>query len=741
MPDGSRRRFVGHLGVLAGGSLLTDGIASWGAHTTANWRKVGRQTLWSVDAGQVQVTRGPWTSLPEMVPGVRLESLRLRMPDGVHLHALLYLPGLLSAMEPIPALLKTTPYRHMPQPDEYLARHGYASLHLDVRGSGASEGIPEDEYSDQEQFDTAAVIDWLSKQPWCNGNIGMHGVSYSAINSVWVAATIKPPALKAIFVRAGHDARYTDDIHFPGGAMLMVDNSWAIGMVKDNAMPGAPDFPLHSKASMDRWDTPPWLMRFLRHQRYGPYWERASLAPHYERLEVPTFLAGGYLDIYQNFVPRIMRYSPAISRGVLGPWHHGVVPGPQMNWGAMQVRWFDRWLKGIDNGIDREPRASFFMPRWQPQTFRYINDVPGEWRHLGAWPDSVFDPPERLYLRPDPVEQIEAAAAPKPGQGGYLEELSSKPAALELRYHPATGGWGQSHGPTTSEGYYGLDHRSEDAYGLSFDTAPMHRPLEILGFTRARLFVSSTAPIANWIVRLNDVAPDGTSYMVSRGFLNGTHRDSHRNPEPLVPDEVYEIEVEMWCVAHTFEPGHRIRLVVTNADFPVLWPSPENMTTTLYTGGDRPSHVELPALAASRYGKSELRLMETDNQQLSTSEEHDASNNLKDGVCSVCSDDDNVHAYQRTHDIAAGQHTAYFEFGDDRIWCRVDENNPAVSSVRFEGMNTAHTNDGRRIDSRASGTLSSDAQAFTLDIECTLLENDELVRMRRWEDRVPRDGV
>ena len=114
-------------------------------------------------------------------------------------------------------------------------------------------------------------------------------------------------------------ARYTDDIHFPGGAMLMVDNSWAIGMVGSNAMPGAPDFPLYSETSMDRWDTPPWLMGFLRHQRYGPYWERASLAPRYERLQTPTFVAGGYLDIYQNFVMRIMRHSPAISRGVLGP--------------------------------------------------------------------------------------------------------------------------------------------------------------------------------------------------------------------------------------------------------------------------------------------------------------------------------------------------------------------------------------------------------------------------------------
>ncbi len=720
--------------MLAGGGLLADGLSGWPAYAAGSWRSVGAQAPWSTDAGSVGVSPGPWTSLPQMVPGVHLESLRLRMPDGVHLHALLYLPTSLREMRPVPALLNTTPYRNMPRADSYHARHGYASIYVDVRGSGASEGVPEDEYSEQEHRDTAAIIDWLSKQAWCNGNVGMHGVSYSAINSVWVAADVQPPALKAIFVRAGHDARYTDDIHFPGGAMLMVDNSWAIGMVGSNVMPGAPDYPLYNEASMDRWETPPWLMGFLRHQRYGPYWERASLAPRYERLQTPTFVAGGYLDIYQNFVMRIMRNSPAISRGVLGPWHHGLVPGPQMDWDAMQVRWFDRWLKGIDNGVDREPRASFFMPRWQSQSFRYIDDVPGEWRHLDAWPDSAFEPPERLYLRPEPETPVAAALAaePAPGRGGRLDEQSGDASALQLRYYPATGGWGQSFGPTTSEGYYGIDHRAEDTYGLSFDTAPLRQPLEILGFARARLFVSSTAPVATWIVRLNDVAPDGSSYMVSRGYLNGTHRDSHSEPKPLVHGEVYEIEVEMWCVGHTFEPGHRVRVVVTNADFPVIWPSPAKMTTTLHTGGDRPSYVELPALTASGYGESELRLMDADDPRRSTR--------------------DNVQAYQRTHDVASGEHTAYFELGNvlqpgetstrgmDRIWCRVDENDPAVASVRFEGTSSGQAG-GRRVDARAEGTLSSDAQAFTLDVECTLLDNDEVVRSRRWQDRVPRDGV
>ncbi len=726
MFDGSRRLFLGRAGLFAGGSLISRELGAWQAGA---WRPVAQGALRAVDAGNVRVSRGPWTTLPEMMPGVNLESLRLRMPDGVRLHAFLYLPASLSGGQKVPGLLGVRPYRAAPNADNYLAHHDYASLFVDVRGTGSSEGTPLDEYSAQEHEDTAHIIDWLSKQPWCNGNIGMYGGSYSAINTVWVAAAIQPPALKAIFVLNGNDTRYTDDIHFPGGAMLMVDNSWAIGMVASNSMPGAPDYLLYSQASMDRWDTPPWLQGFLHHQRYGPYWEHGSLAPDYERLTTPTFLGGGYLDIYQNFVPRIMRNSPAVTRGVLGPWHHNGGPGPLMDWDAMRLKWFDRWLKGIDNGIDREPRASFYMPRWQPQSFRYTGIVPGEWRHLDDWPDTAFDPGERFYLRPEPELPVAEAltADTAPGQGGQLAPMSGQDSALSLRYHPATGGWGQSFGPTRGEGYYGLDHRGEDTYGLAFDTEPLRQPLEILGFTKARLFVSSTAPVATWIVRLNDVAADGTSYLVSRGYLNGTHRSSHSNPTPLAPGEVYEIEVELWCVGYAFEPGHRIRLVVTNADFPVIWPSPHLMTTTLYTGGDRPSHVDLPVLQQQPYGAAELHLLPEDDPR------------------SAAAERDNVQVYQRIQDVATGDHTAYFELGNyeqgaDRIWCRVNENDPAVASVEFKGTYTG-TDGNRRIDARADGKLSSDADSFTLDVECTLLDNDEVVRTRRWQDRVRRDQV
>jgi hypothetical protein len=725
----SRRGFLKEMSVAAGTGFFVRNPFDRSMGIAPARQKPG--PIWSVDAGEVRVSRGPWTVLPAVETGVHIEDLYLRMPDGVRLNAFLYLPADLSRHQKIPGVLNTTPYRNMPRKDSNFARNGYASLFVDVRGSGGSEGIPKDEYAPQEHQDTAAVIDWLSRQPWSNGHIGMYGTSYSAFNSVWVAAAIKPPALKAIFVRAGTDIRYTDDIHFPGGAMLMVDNSWAIGMFHSNVMPGAPDFDINSTPSLDRWETTPWLLGFLHHQLDGPYWRHGSLAPDYGRLTTPTFLAGGYLDIYQNFVPRIMKNSRgAVTMGILGPWHHSMnVPGPVLDWDVLQLRWFDQWLKGKDSGILREPRASFYIPRWTRQSFRYAGEIPGEWRYLNDWPETAFSPQDRLYLRPDPERPVTEALAlePAPGQGGKLADSSGPASALKLRYYPATGGSGQSFGPTGHEGYYGLDHRGEDVWGLVFDTSPLRESIEILGFAKARLFVAGTAPVANWIVRLMDVAPDGTSYLISRGYLNGTHRLSHEKPEALVPGEVYEIVVELMCTAYTFEHDHRIRVVVTNADFPVLWPSPYMMTTTLFMGGDRPSHIELPILPRLAYLSGKLPVLSESISKMSDVQPQEQTA-------------DRVSAYERTTDVASGTHTSFFTLGDDKIWCRVKGDDPAAASLELSGFTKSEGND-RRIEVRAEGALRSTEDEFILDVTCTLLENDQVIKSRQWKDRVRRELV
>ena len=655
------------------------------------------------------------------------------MPDGIWLHAMLYLPTSVKTGRRVGTQLCVDPYRG--EPNGWLANDlarqaldGFGAMFLDVRGTGGSEGSAPDEYTEAEYGDTVHVIEWLSRQAWSNGAVGMYGTSYSAFNSIWTAARYKPPALKAIFVRGGTDDRYTDDVHSPGGIMVMVDGSWALGMITDNAMPGAPDYDVNGAAALARWNTPPWIVAYLRNQLDGPHYRRGSLAPdQYGLLTIPSFLGGGYLDMYQNFVPRIMRRAPALSHGVLGPWHHSMTwPGPVLDWHAMQSRWFDCFLHGVDNGVKQEPRVAYYMPSWRRQHFRDAGAIPGEWRFADSWPDSVFHPGKRFFLRPR--EEVPVATVlrddPSPGAGGELAELSGEASGLRLRYAPTTGGTTESIGPDSYEGFFGIDSRADDVWGLSFDTPPLRENLEILGFVQAHLFVASTAPVATWIVRVNDVAPDGTSYIVTYGFLNGTHRHSHVTPEKLVSDERVELDFSLFCTGYRFSPGHRIRVVVTNAYFPVVWPSPYPMVTTLFTGGDHASFVALPVLpsAASLVGHLPVLASHV-------------------GVGSERADDQ-MSAYRFSRDYVSGGAEARFQMGPSVITCSTSDADPAHAALTISTSEKNRPLLGNRVvETRTEGALRSTEDRFLLDVTCTLLENGKVIRDKRWTADVKRELV
>ena len=247
----------------------------------------------------------------------------------------------------------------------------------------------------------------------------------------------------------------------------------------------------------------------------------------------------------------------------------------------------------------------------------------------------------------------------------------------------------------------------------------------MLGFAQAHLYVSATAPLANWMVQVYDIAPDGTSYLVTRGFLNGSHRHSHTHPEPLVPNEIYVIDVQLMCAGYRFLAGHVIRTVVTNAEFPVVWPSPYPMTTTLYTGGDQPSFIALPVLPPLQYRAGHLPVI----ADAVTPGKHWRS-------------DDSMTAYQLTRNLMTGDATADFQMGPDRLWCRVNDHHPAIASIQVSSKDVL-TPEGaaRRLEARAEGILKSTADTFAFDIEVSLLENDRVVRTRRWQDTFRRELV
>lgn len=243
--------------------------------------------------------------------GVRVQDLSVAMPDGVRLAVNVLLPEGAKPGERFPAILEYLPYRRTREvtaehsvlvapgaPDSLeepplhaFVRQGYAGVRVDVRGTGRSEGTtPDREYSEPEQLDGMEVIAWIARQPWCDGNVGMWGVSWGGFNSLQMAAR-QPPALKAIIAMHATEDLFQDDIHYIDG--LFHYDEYELSMDVANAVTRAPDFPTDEKSLVERFDQPPWSLIYKRHQRDGPFWRRASQDPPYDRLRIPVLLIGG----------------------------------------------------------------------------------------------------------------------------------------------------------------------------------------------------------------------------------------------------------------------------------------------------------------------------------------------------------------------------------------------------------------------------------------------------------------
>ena len=320
------------------------------------------------------------------------------MRDGIALSANVWRPIDADA-DPVPAVLEMIPYgkdnwRRNADTGrgEWFAARGYALVRIDVRGTGSSEGVGLDEYTEAETLDGVEAVAWAASQPWCTGAVGMWGISYGAFTAIQVAKH-RPPALRAIAPFQGTDDRYLTDVHLIGGCVTASELSqYAVSQVAMNAMP--PDAAFRGEGWLDEWRarleaTPPWLVGWLRHQTDGPYWRPGSLAPDYDAIEAAILNVGGWCDSYVDAAFRMQARCTAPSRTIVGNWVHGwpqdSPPGPNLDELHEVVRFFDRWLKGEDNGADREAPVVWFErdfadPVAFPETW------PGRWRAASAFP-------------------------------------------------------------------------------------------------------------------------------------------------------------------------------------------------------------------------------------------------------------------------------------------------------------------------------------------------------------------
>jgi hypothetical protein len=654
------------------------------------------------------------------------EDVSVTMPDGVRLAATLYLP---ETDSPSPVLLEALPYRkddltagYRSEYERFAGEFGYAVCRLDLRGTGSSEGIATGEYTPQELDDLDEVIAWLAASGWCTGAVGMYGTSWSGFNSLAVAMR-RPPALKAICSIFASDDRYADDVHYFGGALKQLDHAdWPLYMFLENLLPPVPS--VYGDGWRELWEqrvreTEPWILHQLEQQRYSAYWKQSSLREHPASIRAATMLVCGWADGYKNIALRGFAGLRCPKRLLFGPWSHADVqtcrPGPNIDLVPEMVRWWDRWLKDEDNGVDREPPIVLFARR-ATRPAADLEELSGEWRFEPGWPlERGGEAPMWLTEASTPV----GAARP-------TDELEVRGDVGWTAWISCAGGlpWGQPQ-----------DQRPDEAFSLVYDWGPLDREVEILGYPRLEVAVASSAPVAYLSAKLCDVFPDGTSALVTRGLLNLTHRDSREHPTPLEPGTTYRVAFELEVASWTFEPGHTIRLDLAGTDWPNAWPPPEPVILTVERSG---SALVLPTLD----GPSPIR--ERPRLAPPTREAHPLESSRGEEMSEV--------TWRIEHDVLRGETRAVTAYGGhsaaDEVRPRIEEryegtvgvstSDPGRAWVEARATNTLHFPEAT-VSGRASWTIRSDARAYHVRIDVDLEEDGEPRFSRSWERSIARD--
>jgi len=500
-----------------------------------------------------------------------IKNIWITMSDNCRLSARMWIPED-AEKNPVPAILEYIPYRKNDGTavrdsiyHPYFAGHGYAAIRVDMRGSGDSEGLMLDEYLPQELEDAVSVITWLANQTWCNGEIGMMGKSWGGFNSLQVAS-LKPKELKAIITVCSSDDRYNDDVHFKGGCVMSTDMiGWATTMLAWNARP--PDPLVLGEKWKEIWtkrleQTPLLVKEWLSHQHRDNYWKHGSVCEDFSSIDCAVYAIGGWADPYSNAILRLMSGLSCPRKALIGPWSHEypqrAVPGPQIGFAQECLRWWDHWLKGIDTGIMDEPIIRVWMPDSLPPKTHYLKR-PGRWIAEPVWPpsDSNFKY-KVLFLNRNNLNTIEEPESQLLFPNSQLVGLNA-------------GVWF----PMGNPGEFPGDQRSADSVSLCFDSEIFDKNIEILGNPELTLSLSSSCNKGLIAARLCDVAPDGSSLLVSWGLNNLTHYKSHEFPELLTKGERFVVNFQLNACAHSLKSGHKWRLSLSSAYFPHAWPSSE----------------------------------------------------------------------------------------------------------------------------------------------------------------------
>ncbi len=462
---------------------------------------------------------------------------------------------------------------------------GYAVVVSDVRGTGHSEGVYDYYNIEGGPNDGYDSVEWLAAQPWCDGNVGMTGASASAIYC-YQAAVTQPPHLRAMFVNM-HPADYYSDQWFVGGVFRWENRIGWCTMMQSRMSPqhpgprDDPNYETKRRVYEDRYRqyydrmltgnnafNADWLTELFEHKTNDQFWKDRSYLHRFDEVQVPVFHGGVW---YDHFIRGTLTSHEAVStpkKLLVGPgWHGAPDSVGDGEIGALQVRWFDHFLRGEENGILDEPPVRLYV---------YGEE---KWIDEPAWP----------------VPATETAFYFAAGPGGGAESLNDGLLATSPRQETTAS---ISHNPAfPNETPFGVaDQRSFERGALTFSTPPLEQDTEVIGSVKVIIHASTDAPDVDWCVRLCDVFEDGRSRLLNTGALKGSHHASHESPEPLQPGRTYEFEVEVWAVANVFKKGHRIRIDISNSDFPFFESNPVASNSQVCIGGENGSRLVVPVV-------------------------------------------------------------------------------------------------------------------------------------------------
>ncbi len=534
---------------------------------------------------RAQSAAAHWETPP--LRGIRqVENAWIPVGAARRLAVRLWLPESAAAQR-VPVVLEYIPYRKRDTTRDvddvtgrYLAGHGVAFARVDVPGSGDSDGVLRDEYLQEEQSAALTAIDWLAGQAWCTGAVGMRGYSWGA-QSALQAAMQNPAPLKAIMPFCASDHRFVDDAHWVGGALGWVNLQWGAFFKGVQASPPdpavvGPRWRAMWKARLEAAGTV--VARWTAHQRDDAYWRNGDVAVDYGRIRIPVYAVGGWVDAYTDSIPRLLEGLTSHRQALIGPWAHSYPefgsPGPGLDWGHEELRWWYQWLLGEDTGITREPRLRLYMPE-ATAAEAYPHPIPGRWLAASTWPPAARG--SRLWeFAADGLRRRHSGAA------GALPPTAATATVVAV---PSERLVGLDH-PEWLPFYLDVDLPAEqsrdDANSLTFDSEPLADDLELLGSPVVRLGLVSDQPVAQVAVRLNEVRADGRSWVLTYAVLNLCQRNGGERPTALIPGKRYDIDLPLHFHAHRLRRGSRLRIAVSGSLWPLVWGAPKKTSLLLH---------------------------------------------------------------------------------------------------------------------------------------------------------------